>query len=305
MSMDIVVTPPGPLARPALHASFLGMLRGEWLKMARLFWLLLILLTAGFLVGFWLGANAPDAQATLQHAPLLFLYTSMEENLQVFRIFSGIVLLVLTSFTIGREYQYGTIRILLARGVGRLQLLVAKLTMLILLAAFLLVIFTLFTAVFTCLHILVLAGNLNALRALTTSFWPNLGLDLLAIFISMSATILLAAAMNALTRSLTLGLSASLLWFPLDNIGVLIMNTLSRVTHSAFWVNATAYFLGPLLNRLPDWLVPASGRSGYQSFGVLSQVPVDGVHALFVIGIYSLVFLLLACIPTWKRDVKE
>jgi len=305
MSMDIVIPPPESLSRPALHANFLGMLHGEWLKMARLFWLGLVLLTAGFLVGFWLGAVSPDAKATLQHAPLLFLYTSMEENLQVFRIFSGIVLLVLTSFTIGREYQYGTIRILLARGVGRVPLLLAKLTVLALIAVVLLVVFTLLTAVLTCFHILVLAGNLQALRALTPSFWPNIGMDLLAIFISMSATILLAAAMNALTRSLTLGLSASLIWFPLDNVGTLIMNTLSQVTHSAFWVDATAYFLGPLLNRLPDWLMPASGRSGYQSFGVLPQVPVDGVHAVFVIGIYSLVFLLLACLPTWKRDVKE
>jgi ABC-2 type transport system permease protein len=229
----------------------------------------------------------------------------MEQNLQVFRIFSGIVLLILTSFTIGREYQYGTIRLLLARGVGRVPLLLAKLALLALIALVLLVVFTLFTAVLTCLHILVLAGNLNALRALTLSFWLNISLDLLAIFISMSATILLATAMNALTRSLTLGLSASLIWFPIDNVGILMMNTLTRVTHSDAWVNATAYFLGPLLNRLPDWIVPVSGQSGFQSFGLRPLVAVDGVHALFVIGAYSLAFLVLALIPTWKRDVKE
>jgi ABC-2 type transport system permease protein len=111
--------------------------------------------------------------------------------------------------------------------------------------------------------------------------------------------------MNALTRSLTVGLGVSLIWFPADNIGTLIMNNLTRLTHRTFWNNATAYFLGPLLNRLPTWMVPASGQSGYQSLGLGPLVAVDGTHALWVIGGYSLAFLLLALIPTWKRDVKE
>ena len=305
MSTPIAVVTSSPVSLPALRVRFLGILRGEFLKIARLFWMLLILLTVGFVVGFWLGATSPDVKLQLQRTPLLFLYATMEINLQLFRILSGILLLVLTSIIIGREYQYGTIRILLARGVGRLQLLFAKLTMLLLIAASLLVVFTIFTALLTGIEILVLDGNLNALHALTSSFWPNIGIDLLAIFINMVATILLATAMNALTRSLTIGLSASLIWFPIDNVAVLIMNTLQRVTHSDFWHPMTAYLLGPLLNRLPDWMVPTSGQSGYQSFGILPQVLVDAAHALWVIGTYSLVFLVLALISTEQRDVKE
>ena len=305
MNTPITVATSSSASHPPLRARFLGILRGEWLKIARLFWLLLILLTVFFAVGFWLGAISPNAKSNLQHAPLLFLYASMEMNLQLFRVLSGISLLVLTSITLGREYQYGTIHILLARGVGRLQLLLTKLTLLVLLATFLLVLFTLLTALLTCLHILILAGNMDALHALTSSFWPNIGIDLLAIFINMVATILLATALNALTRSLTIGLSASLIWFPIDNTAILIMNTLKRVTQNALWENATAYFLGPLLNRLPDWLVPASGQSGYQSLGLLPQVPVDAFHALWVIGTYSLVFLVLSLLSTEQRDVKE
>lgn len=305
MNSPIAITAASSVSQPALRARFSGILRGEFLKITRLFWMLLILLTAFFVGGFWLGATSPDAKLNLQRTPLLFLYTSMEMNLQLFRILSGLLLLVLTSITIGREYQYGTIRILLARGVGHLQLLFAKLTMLLLIAVFLLVLFTILTALLTCLEIFVLDGNLSSLHALTSSFWPNIGIDMLAIFINMLATILLATAMNALSRSLTIGLSASLVWFPLDNVAVLIMNTLNRVTHNDIWLNATAYFLGPLLNRLPDWVVPAAGQSGYQSFGILPQVPVDAFHALWVIGTYSLVFLVLALISTEQRDVKE
>ncbi len=305
MSTHIVVTTPASISQPTLHASFLGIMRGEFLKIARLFWLMLVLLTVVFVVGFLLGASQPTLKTDLQHTPIHFLYYSLESNLVVFRIFSGIFLLVLASFTIGREYQYGTIRILLARGAGRVQLLLAKLAMLALIALALLVVFTLFTALLTSIQMLIFVGNLNALNALTSTFWSNIGLDLLTVMISMGATILLAAAMNALGRSLTFGLSASLIWFPIDNIGSLIMNALTQITHNDFWRNVTTYLLGPLLNRLPDMLLPADARSGFESFGSGPLFSVSGSHALWVITVYSLVFFGFALVSTWKRDVKE
>lgn len=305
MSAPITVTASAPVSLPTKHAYFPGILHGEFLKIARLFWWMLALLTAAFVVAFLLGASSGNAKADLQHAPLHFLYNAMESNLVVFRIFVGIFLIVLTSYSIGREYQYGTIRILLARGAGRIQLLLAKLAMLALSALALLAGFTLFTALLTGILMLALVGNLNALSALTPAFWLNMGIDLLTVVISMGATILMAAAMNALGRSLTFGLSASLIWFPIDNMGTLVMNVLARLTQSDFWLNATAYFLGPLLNRLPDYLLPTAAQSGFQSFGTPPLVPVSGLHALLVIGAYSLVFVVLALVPTWKRDVKE
>lgn len=305
MSTSITIPTPSPVSQPVLRASFLGIMRGEFLKIRRLFWWMLGLLTLFFVGAFLLEASSPGAKADLQRTPLHFLYYSMENNLVVFRILVGILLMILTSFTIGREYQYGTIRILLARGVGRVQLLLAKLIVLAALALALLVIFTLLTALLTGMQMLALVGNVNALSALTPAFWPNIGIDLLAVITSMGATILMAAAMNALGRSLTFGLSASLIWFPVDNIGTLVMNTLTRITHSDFWSNITAYLLGPLLNRLPDYLLPPEAQTGFQSFGVDPQVSVSAAHALWVIGAYSLIFLMVALLPTWKRDVKE
>jgi ABC-type transport system involved in multi-copper enzyme maturation permease subunit len=289
---------------PFLHARFLSIMRGEFLKIARLFWSMLILLTAGFVVAFWLGSISATAK-DLQETPLHFLYNSLESNLVMVRILGGIFLLVLTSFTIGREYQYGTIRILLARGAGRVQLLLAKIAMLALLALALLAGFTLLTVLLTCIQMLTLVGNLHGFSALTSAFWPNMGIDLLSVLISMGTTLLLAAAMNALGRSLTFGLSVSLIWFPIDNIATLIMNTLARVTHSDFWSNVTTYLLGPLLNRLPTFLLPADVRSGFESFGSGPLSSVSGPHALWVIAVYALVFFTLALVFTWKRDVKE
>ena len=186
-----------------------------------------------------------------------------------------------------------------------MQLLLAKLALIALIGLALLVAFALITAVFLCLLMLVLVGNLNALNALTPDFWANAGRDLLAIMISMGATVLLAAAMNALGRSLTFGLSASLVWFPIDNFGALLLNTIAQLTHSDFWRAITAYLLGPLLNRLPDVLLPKDAQSVFASFGAPPAVPISLVHSLSVIGVYSLIFLVLALVTTWKRDIKE
>ena len=237
--------------------------------------------------------------------PLHFLYGMMESNLSAFRVLVGIVLLILTSCTVGREYQYGTIRILLACGAGRVQLLLAKLATLALLALALLVAFFLLTAILTCIFTVAMIGNLNALSVLTPAFWSHTGICLLAVIVSMGATILLAVAMNALSRSLTFGLSASLTWFAVDNMGTIVMGLLSRLTHSNFWLDATTYFLGPLLNRLPDMLLPKQVQTGFEAIGPAPLVPVSSSHALWVIGVYSLAFFILAIVPTWKRDVKE
>ncbi|BCL78294.1 ABC transporter permease [Ktedonobacteria bacterium brp13] len=304
MSTQIVVTRSEQASRPPVHASFLGIMRGEFLKITRLFWSMLLLLSAGFVVAFWLGAIS-DSVKDLQNTPLRFLYYSLEGNLVVVRILGGIFLLVLTSFTIGREYQYGTIRILLARGAGRVQLLLAKLAMLFLVALAMLAFFVVFIVLLTCIQMFVLVGNLNGLNALTSAFWSNSWIDLLTVMISMGVTILLAAAMNVLGRSLTFGLSASLIWFPIDNIGSLLMNALARVTHNNFWFNVTTYLLGPLLNRLPTMLLPAAVRTGFESFGAGPLSSVSGSHALWVITAYALVFFVVALVSTWKRDVKE
>ncbi len=304
MSTQIVITRPEPISQSTAHASFPSIMHGEFLKITRLFWWMLVLLTAGFVVAFWLGASSQNVK-DLQDTPLRFLYNSLESNLVIIRILGGIFLLVLTSFTIGREYQYGTIRILLARGAGRVQLLLAKIAMLALIALAILAVFTLLTALLTCIQMLVLVGNLNELNALTSAFWPNIGIDLLAVMVSMGSTILMAVAMNALGRSLTFGLSVSLIWFPIDNIGSLIMSTLARVTHNDFWNTVTTYLLGPLLNRLPTMLLPADVRTGFESFGSGPLSSVSGSHALWVISAYAIVFLVLALVSTWKRDVKE
>ncbi|MFL5657524.1 MAG: hypothetical protein ACJ8CB_25495 [Ktedonobacteraceae bacterium] len=120
----------------------------------------------------------------------------------------------------------------------------------------------------------------------------------------MGVTILLATALSVVGRSLSFGLSASLAWFPADNVGSLIFLMLAfRITHSDFWRNVSAYLLGPNLNVMPAVLLPAQLKAN--SIGITPLVDVDGTHTLLVTLVYALIFAVVAVVLTWRRDVKE
>ena len=119
--------------------------------------------------------------------------------------------------------------------------------------------------------------------------------------LSMGATILLGVAMNAIGRSQVFGLSASLVWFPADNIGTIVMLLAFRVTHNDFWQNVTGYFPGPILNNLPNYLLPKGG----QTVGAPPLVTISSTQALLVILAYCVIFALVAITLTWRRDVQE
>ncbi|HEX8032827.1 MAG TPA: ABC transporter permease subunit, partial [Ktedonobacterales bacterium] len=109
------------------RASFLGLWRGELRKIThmRITWVMAAIITV-FAIGLQILLLGGNNKAQLQGDPLGFFYLVLEGDLSFLRVFSGIFLLVLAAHVVGLEYQHGTIRILLGRGAGRLQLLSAK-----------------------------------------------------------------------------------------------------------------------------------------------------------------------------------
>lgn len=305
--MNTVVTS-APAAQIKIHSStpsFPGIVGGEFFKITRQWttWIMLVLLLGAITLPYLVELTAPNIKSNLSSAPLAEFYNQMEIGLSVLRVFIGIFLLILTARVIGQEYQLGTIRILLARGVGRLQLLSAKVLTIAIIALILFAGGLLLNGILTCLLVLILKGNLNALNALNSTFWSNTWLYVLSVLTSLGVTILLATAVTVLGRSLSFGLSASLAWFPADNIGIIFMMLGFRLTHNDFWRNATAYFLGPILNVMPTVLIPAQFKAN--SIGITPLVDVDGTHTLLVTLVYAVIFAAVAVVLTWKRDVKE
>ena len=315
--MSTAVITPTPTQQIHLHSakpSFFGTVRGEFFKIARQWtnWIMLVLLLGVIVLPFIIEMTAPNAKTNIQTNPLHFYYNLLSITLSILRVFTGIFLLILTARTIGLEYQLGTIRILLSRGVGRLQLLFAKLLAVALIALGLLVLGLLLNYLLTVILVVGLTGNLDSFNALNSVFWSDARIYVLSIMLNMGVTILLATAAAVVGRSVTFGLSVALVFFPIDNIATIVMTLAYRITQNDFWLSTTAYFLGPNLNAMAAALTNARAESigstplyGVDPAGVAHGIQVDGTHTVVVVLVYAAIFAVTAIVLTWKRDVKE
>ena len=302
-------------ARP----SFIGILRGEFQKIARMriIWVMLILYVCVIVGPQIIFVTRSNIKSQIVSSPFNTLYTLMEVDLSLLRVFGGIFILVLAAHVIGLEYQHGTIRILLGRGVGRLQLLGAKTLALATIAAGILLGGLAIEMALDYVMIAAIVGNTTSITGLSSRFWVDARLYLLAIAISMGATLLLGIAVAVVGRSLSFGLGVGLSWFAADNLGVLIMMLAYSFTQSDFWRNITGFFLGPILNTLPQYLIaprtavfptekgPQLISRAAQTIGASPLVSVSSQQALWVIAGYSAVFVAVAIVLTWRRDVLE
>ncbi len=312
--MSIAIEPAAPsvaASNAEARASFAELVRGELFKMSRqratwaLGIALLLIVLAPY--GVLMTIPNPNLKTLIAVTPLTFLYTLMGSNLLVFRVFVGTFLIITTARLIGMEYSGGTIRVLLGRGVGRLQLLGAKLLALAILAAGLLLGAMVLDLVLNTLALRVIAGNLDALKALNSGFWQDTAVSIGTVVISMAVTILMAAAMTAMTRSLAAGLAIGISFFAADNIGTIFFFLAYRLTNSTFWLLATGDLLGPNLNAMPAAVLPARSSAAAGLPGAMPPplTPVTGGHTLLVTAVWAAAFVVAMVVMTWKRDVTE
>lgn len=285
--------------------SFFGAVRGEAIKVSRQlsFWLMLVggvVLLGIVVVAFNTVGNLPETART---HPSVFVRQMLDVYGTIFQVGSGIVLLITGSRLIAMEYSSGTIRIAYARGVGRLQLLLAKMVLLSiigvgLLAGYLLVVGAIVAALYANW-----TGGLAGLDTLDSGLRQDFGYWLLVQGISMGVVILLAAAAAGLGRSLAFAMAASLAFFPVDNFLVGIMALTSRATgHDSPWRNITEYLLGPNLNIVLNAIEPDHlSRAAFAP----PLNPVDGRHALLVIGAWAVLFAVIAVGRATRPDVLE
>jgi len=313
MSAVITSAPTENIQLRTAKPSFFGLVRGEFLKVMRQWstWILLVLVVGVTVLPYLVETVRPRFKEAIAGASLTVYYDQMGIGLSVLRVFTGFFLLIVTARMISQEYQLGTIRVLLSRGVGRLQLLFAKLLTMTIIALILLIVGVLVNFLLTILLIGGIAGNLNSFGTLTSQFWSDSGIFVLYILLNMGVSILLATAAAVIGRASVFGIAAALAFFPLDNFGTVIMVLANRVTGSDFWLSITAYFLGPNLNQMPVALT--NNRALTIGFGPLYNpgpggthgILVDGTHTLVVAAVYAAIFAAVAIWLTWKRDVKE
>jgi ABC-type transport system involved in multi-copper enzyme maturation permease subunit len=285
--------------------SFFGAVRGEAIKVSRQlsFWLILaggLVLLGVTVVAIGTVGNLPDLAKS---DPSAYVRQLLDVYGTIFQIGSGIVLLIIGSRLIAMEYSSGTIRIAYARGVGRLQLLLAKLVLLALIGIGLLVGYLIVVAGIVVGLYASYTGGLTGLDTLNAGLRQDFGYWLLVQGISMGVVILLAAAAAGLGRSLAFAMAASLGFFPVDNFLVGIMALTARATkHDSPWTNITEYLLGPNLNVVLNLIEPDHLARG--AFAPPLN-PIDGHHALLVIGAWAAVFAVIAIWRAVRPDVLE
>jgi ABC-type transport system involved in multi-copper enzyme maturation permease subunit len=310
---------PRRLGLPEARASFAGLVRGELRKIRglRTFWAIAGIMALMVTFAQILLATGPQVAHQLRDAPLDAYANAISGEVAIVRILSGILALILAAHVIGLEYQQGTIRIMLGRGVGRLQLLGAKSLALALVVVAFIVALLLLELAFLWGISVVVAGASQPWRALTGEFWTDIWGFMLYLLINAGVTLSLGIAASVLGRSLAFGLAVGLSFFAVDNLAIQVLRLLVQVTHNDLWRNLSGAFLGPLLNRLPDYMlspyhVTVQTAHGSVSvphmmsgFGGLPLIWVGAGHAYLVIGLWSLLFAVVAIILTVRRDVLD
>lgn len=308
--------------------TFLGVLRGELFKLSRqrLNWWLALgvgVVTVGvYIAALLYNVSSNDhhlsMQDTLRNPPQLFLWHLMGLALDFQRALVGIFVLIVTARMVGLDFQQGTLRILLARGVGRVQLLGAKLLAMALAGLALLAYGIVLNLLGALVAVRIIGGSLDAFTALSHAYWTGAGLFVLTVLVSVGVSILLAAALTIVTRSLSFGLAGALGWFAVDNVVLPIVLVVAyNLTGSAFWERVGTYLLGPELNLMPAVVVPklsiTATNGGHLvshpipafTLGTVPPIVYDGRHALTVALVYGMIFAVSAVLLLWRRDVLE
>jgi ABC-2 type transport system permease protein len=289
----------------SMRPSFAGSVRGEALKLSRQlsFWLTLaggVVLLAVIVLAI---SGATNLKESLQANPTAWAYNMLEVFGTVFQIGSAIVLLIFGARLIAMEYSFGTIRILYARGAGRLRLLLAKLFTLAVVGVALFVGYALIAGAILALMVLALNGSLEPISRISNEFWGDLGRWAAVQGMSMAMAILLAAAAAAIGRSLAFAIAAALAFYPADNFLTILELLAIRATgHEQPWTAISQYQLGPNLNVLLNLIEP--GHHSRPAFAA-PLAPVDATHALAVIGVFALGCIVVALARSLRPDVLE
>jgi ABC-type transport system involved in multi-copper enzyme maturation permease subunit len=289
----------------ARRPRFFGTVRGEALKVSRQlsFWLMLAGALVLLAVITLAVTSAQNIQDQLKTDPTAFAYGARDVFGTVFQIGSGIFLLIIGSRLFAMEYSSGTIRIIYARGTGRVRLLLAKMLILAIVGAALLVGYLVISGAILAMLANAWTGSTAPLQHLPSEFWKDLQMWVLVQGMSMGIAILMAAAAAGIGRALAFAMAASLAFFPVDNFSVILEALGSRITKQDHpWLNISQYQLGPNLNTVLNLIEP--GHHARAAFAT-PLTPVDATHALVVIGAFAVAFAAIAVVRAVRPDVLE
>lgn len=307
--MSTAITAPTS-ATQQLHTarpSFVGIVRGELFKVSRQIstWILGVLLLGAIGLPYLVLLASGRIKTEVKNDPMSALYSILGVDMMVLKVFGGALLIIVTARLIGMEYSSGTIRVILSRGVGRLQLLFGKLTAVAIIALGIVVATVLLDFLLAITLLLLSTGNLDLLKSATSAYWSDSFTYLVLALVSLGVTILMATAVTVVGHSLAFGVSVAMLWYPAETISILFLFLGYRLTNNDFWRLISGDFLGLNLNAMAGAILPPRAALAANINFQTPIVPVTGGHTLLVTAIYAAIFAVVAIVLTARRDVKE
>ncbi|HEU4783635.1 MAG TPA: ABC transporter permease [Ktedonobacterales bacterium] len=306
--MSAAVSVPAPTSTQIYNPrpSFVGIVRGELFKVSRQVstWILAVLLLGAICLPY-LVELASSFGESIRDNPTWAIYKTLGTDMLVLKVFGGAFVIIVTARLIGMEYSGGTIRVLLGRGVGRLQLLFGKLTALTIIALGMVIVTLALDLLLAAILSLIAAGSMDLFKPATSAFWSDAGTYLLLALLSLGVTILMATAVTVVGRSLIIGLSVGMLWYPAENFSIIFLVLGYQLASSDFWRLLSGNFLGLNLNAMPAIILPQRASPATNFSFSTPLVPVDGGHTLLITALFAVVFAVVAIVLTARRDVKE
>jgi ABC-type transport system involved in multi-copper enzyme maturation permease subunit len=214
----------------------------------------------------------------------------------------GVLLfVVLAGALIGSEYSYSTLRLSLARGVGRGRLLAAQVVALALMALGL-------TALMLTLSGLVgLLGTATGLSQTHTIISAALVGELIAYWLALALNIfayaLIALWIGTLSRSVAGAIAGPLVFIVVEVVAGDILMAIAAVSERDTMLNMIAHIPQYLLGVNVGALITLAGDGPYALTN--GQAPVSGLHALIVCGVYCALFIGISYLALAHRDIVE
>jgi len=289
---------------------FVRLVRAELFRIGhqRSNWILPLVPLAGWVVFTALAATSYGLTNTTGQSTLDEARTLTDTAAVVLAMTLGAPLLLISARAAAHDYAYGTVRLLIGGSASRPNVLLAKLAAGAVVAGTALAVGLALTA-----GAVVVASPsfAHSIGSLPTTYYRELGLDVLSVAISLLACLVLGTFTSTVTRSLSAGLSAAMVWFLAENALTAVFAFLASTTHSDVFVKASGLLLAPNLDHLIQALQPwrSTVEMGARPLGETTSNPVGPVGAeqgLIVIGAWLCAFFALALVSVVRRfDIKE
>lgn len=271
----------------------LNLMRWEWFKLRkrRMPWVILALFLGYTQLGVWMSYLSYRTQRDAETYASLTLPQSLLDaaNVACSGFIGMVLIIILTASVIGTEYQWGTIRPVLAKGTGRWQYLTSKVLLLWLAVAGAVLMVMALTAVSSLIAGALAGGAPEGAPA--SASWVDVPIAFGKASFVLLPYMALATLFTVLTTSWAIGMAITVIWYLVE----FFVSVLLPSPDMPKWFETAASFV-PGRNVL----ALLEGHGGFD----MGETPYpSGLHAFLVLMVYTLVLGGLALWLFQRRDV--